>query len=118
MQGKIVDNLIVRTGTAEFSRPVALGRDNSAVMEVWLINDNGSLTTDGVTVAFQGSNDGINWTVLGTSVATTGTSSPAFATCDRNALIPYSQVRLKFGCTGGSAVALLDAALRTYTRNT
>lgn len=118
MYTKIVTDLLLSsTSEPAYSQPIALGGQNGAMFEVWLKSQS-NLSTDGVTVSLQGSNDNLNWSAVyttGTTTATTGTTAPKYTTSTRTDVVPFSHIRLKFTMTGTSPTALVDAAVRTYT---
>jgi hypothetical protein len=105
---------LVSGTTAQFSEPVALGGDNTAMFEVWLTSGS-SVTT--LTAGLQGSNDLVNWSSNLTSTSITSTSAPRYKACTYSTVIPYSHVRLELSFASGSPTGLIDVAINTFRTN-
>lgn len=130
MNGKLVYDLFITTDNTDLttvnSAPVPMGGNNFAMFEVWLKSASGLLAS-GVRATLEASNDGQNWSkyvfggTSGTLTGVTNTTTPSYLSMSttNTAVMPFSQVRLKFSFTSATAgqAALVDGSIRTYRRS-
>jgi|JI10StandDraft_1071094.scaffolds.fasta_scaffold562696_3 hypothetical protein len=112
---KLVEDMIVTSGTISYSAPVQLGDANCAMYEVWVsaLTGGGALTS-----TLEGSNDGVNWTavVIKASPPTISTA-PAYVAYEPDhsasvVVISWTMLRLKFVLSAGTVLA--SASIRTF----
>ena len=113
---KLVDDMIVNTGTISYSAPVTMGENNCAMYEAWVsaITGGGALTP-----SLEGSNDGLNWTAVNIipGAIPTIAAAPAYVAYEPDHIsgtivISWSMLRLKFVLSAGTV--LVSASIRTF----